>query len=63
MEPRLARSRSPNLSPLLRLLPGTWLGILVRMDQLASTYWWLMTMLVLVNMCVHVPAAALINVE
>ena len=54
MEPRLARSRSPNLSPLLRLLPGTWLGIQVSVVQLAFPYWWLMTMLVLVNMCVHV---------
>ena len=57
MEPRLARSRSPNLSPLLRLLPGTWLGILVRvLVQLTST-WWLMTMLVLVNMCVQCSCA------
>ena len=62
MEPRLARSRSPNLSPLLRLLPGTWLGILVRvLVQLTST-WWLMTMLVLVNRCVHVLVAALVNI-
>ena len=39
MEPRLARSRSPNLSPLLRLLPGTWLGILVSVVQLTSTFY------------------------